>query len=209
MEASSDAGKHDFDPNEVIGGNVRISILPHGLAVTIPATRTASSVILPGLLCLFILYKLWEIVQNLVVDFRGRNVSVLPVFVSLLFLWIIFQFFRLLFRHREVLRCTDDELEITDFDFGYAWRRRSFLRRDIKRIEFAAVGFSRYGAVTGLRFSATGKQVKCLRGLLPVEANRILSELKNLGFDTTIDVAMPMMIEIEESRRKSFWGRFN
>jgi hypothetical protein len=42
--------------------------------------------------------------------------------------------------------------------------------------------------------------------LASVEASKILNELKNLGFDTKTDVATPMMVEIEESKRKSFWG---
>lgn len=208
MKTSSDAGQHDVGTNEV-SGNVRIELVPRGLIVTIPATRTASSIIIPGLLCAFILYKSAEIIRSLMVDFRGIKASVLPIFLFLIFLWMIFQLLQLLFGHREILRCADNELEITNFDFGYEWRRRSFLRQDVKGIEFAAVGFSKYGAITGLRFSAAGKQIKCLRSLPVLEANKILIELKNLGFDTTIDVAMPMMMEIEESRRKSFWGLFS
>jgi hypothetical protein len=204
MKTNSDA----VVPNEV-SGNVRISILPRGLIVTIPATRTASSVLLSALLCAFILYKSVEIIRDLMTDHRGSEASIFSVLVSLICFWMIFQLSRLLFGHREVLRCTEDGLEITDCDFGYAWRRRDFFRRDVERIEFAAVGFSRYGAVTGLRFNADGKQMKCLRGLRSVEANKILSELRTLGFDTTVDPAMPMMMEIEESRRRSFWDLFN
>jgi hypothetical protein len=207
MNTSSDAEQHNVGTNEV-SGDVRRELLPRGFIVTIPATRTASSFIFPGILCAFFLYKSGEIIRGLMADFRGIKASILPIVLFLIFLWIIFQMFQLLFGHREVLRCSDDELEIFNFDFGYEWRRRSFLRRDIKGIEFAAVGFSGYGAITGLRFSAAGKQIKCLRGLPVLEANKILIELKNLGFDTTIDVAMPMMMEIEESRRKSFWGSF-
>jgi hypothetical protein len=204
MKTSRDAENDVVGTNEV-SGNVRISISPRGLIVTIPATRTTSSIIIPGLLCAFILYKSGEIVHGLV-DFRGIKASVLPIFVFLIFLWMIFQLFQLLFGHREVLRCVDDELEITNFDFGYAWRRRCFFRGDIKHFEFATVGFSKYDGITGLRFSAAGKQIKCLRDLASVEASKILNELKNLGFDTKTDVATPMMVEIEESKRKSFWG---
>ena len=131
MKTSSDAGQHDVGTNEV-SGNVRIELVPRGLIVTIPATRTASSIIIPGLLCAFILYKSAEIIRSLMVDFRGIKASVLPIFLFLIFLWMIFQLLQLLFGHREILRCADNELEITNFDFGYEWRRRSFLRQDVK-----------------------------------------------------------------------------
>jgi hypothetical protein len=97
---------------------------------------------------------------------------------------MVFQLSRLLFGRREVLRCTNEDLNIIKVDFGYAWRRRSFLRQDIKGIEFVAVGFSRYGSVTGLRFNTAGKQIKLLRGLRSVEAQTILTKLSELGFDT-------------------------
>jgi len=32
-----------------------------------------------------------------------------------------------------------------------------------------------------------------------------LKELRSLGADVQMDVAMPMMVEIEQSRRKSVW----
>ncbi len=81
------------------------------------------------------------------------------------------------------MRCTNDDLDIINLDFGYAWRRRSFLRQDIKGIEFVAVGFSKYGSVTGLRFNAAGKEIKLLRGLRSAEAEKILAKLSELGFD--------------------------
>jgi hypothetical protein len=205
MMITGDVEKGALNSNEV-SGNVRISILPNELIVTIPATRVNSSAILSALLIAFFLYKLMDVVRALVIGHPGSGGLIASAFVLPFVLWIVFQLSRGLFGHREVLRCTGDRLEITEFDFGHAWRRRSFARGDIKQIEFAAVGFSKYGAVTGLRFSASGKQIKCLRNLLSVEANKILSELRNLGFNTTVDPAMPMMMEIEESRRKSFWG---
>jgi hypothetical protein len=97
---------------------------------------------------------------------------------------MIFQLSRLLFGRREVLRCTNDDLDIINLDFGFAWRRRSFLRQDIKRIEFVAVGFSKYGSGTGLRFNVAGREIKLLRGLRSVEAQKILAKLSELGFDT-------------------------
>jgi hypothetical protein len=181
--AGKETGKEDLGPSEV-SGNVRIRTLPQELVVTIPATRKASSVVLPGLLCAFLLYMSGGLVHELLDDLSGSKATVLPAVVLLIFSWMIFQLSRLLFGRREVLRCTNDDLDIINLDFGYAWRRRSFLRQDIKRIEFVAVGFSKYGSGTGLRFNAAGKEIKLLRGLRSVEAQKILAKLSELGFDT-------------------------
>jgi hypothetical protein len=182
-EVGDETGKEDFVPNEV-SGNVRITTLPDGLIVTIPATRPASSAVLPGLLCAFLLYMSGGLVHELLNNLNEGKAAVLPGVVLLIFSWMVFQLSRLLFGRREVLRCTNEDLNIIKVDFGYAWRRRSFLRQDIKGIEFVAVGFSRYGSVTGLRFNTAGKQIKLLRGLRSVEAQTILTKLSELGFDT-------------------------
>jgi hypothetical protein len=182
-EVGDETGKEDFVSNEV-SGNVRITTLPDGLIVTIPATRPASSAVLPGLLCAFLLYMSGGLVHELLNNLNEGKAAMLPAVVLLIFSWMIFQLSRLLFGRREVLRCTNEDLNIIKVDFGYAWRRRSFLRQDIKGIEFVAVGFSRYGSVTGLRFNTAGKQIKLLRGLRSVEAQTILTKLSELGFDT-------------------------
>jgi hypothetical protein len=181
--AGKETGKEDLGSSEV-SGNVRIRTLPQELVVTIPATRKASSVVLPGLLSAFLLYMSGGLVHELLDDLSGSKAIVLPAVVLLIFSWMIFQLSRLLFGRREVLRCSNEDLNIISLDFGYAWRRRSFLRQDIKGIEFVAVGFSRYGSVTGLRFNAAGKEIKLLRGLRSVEAQTILTKLSELGFDT-------------------------
>ncbi len=181
--AGKETGKEDLGSSEV-SGNVRIRTLPHELVVTIPATREASSVVLPGLLCAFLLYMSGGLVHELLDDLSASKAAVLPAVVLLIFSWMIFQLSRLLFGRREVMRCTNDDLDIINLDFGYAWRRRSFVRQDIKGIEFVAVGFTQYGSVTGLRFNAAGKQIKLLRGLRSVEAQKILAKLSELGFDT-------------------------
>jgi hypothetical protein len=182
-EVGDETGKEDLVTNQV-SGNVRITTLPDGLIVTIPATRPASSAVLPGLLCAFLLYMSGGLVHELLNNLNEGKAVMLPAVVLLIFSWMIFQLSRLLFGRREVLRCTNEDLNIIKVDFGYAWRRRSFLRQDIKGIEFVAVGFSRYGSVTGLRFRTAGKQIKLLRGLRSVEAQTILTKLSELGFET-------------------------
>jgi len=190
-EVRNEIVKGDLVPNEV-SGNVRITTLPDGLIVTIPATRGASSAVLPALLCAFLLYMSGGLVHELLNNLNQGKAAMLPSVVLLIFSWMIFQLSRLLFGRREVLRCTNEDLSIINLDFGYAWRRRTFLKPDIKGIEFAPLGFSKYGAVAGLRFNAAGKQIKLLRGLRPVEAQKILTKLSALGFDTGTDPAMPM-----------------
>jgi hypothetical protein len=181
--AGKETGEEDLGSSEV-SGNVRIRTLPQELVVTIPATRKASSVVLPGLLCAFLLYMSGGLVHELLDDLNASKASVLPAVVLLIFSWMIFQLSRLLFGRREVLRCTNDDLDIINLDFGYAWRRRRFLRQDIKEIEFVAVGFSKFGSVTGLRFKAAGREIKLLRGLRSMEAQKILAKLSELGFET-------------------------
>jgi hypothetical protein len=196
METSSDEGKVDLDLTEV-SGNVRISIVPDGLIVTLPAPRTISSLILPALLCAFLLYVSGGIAHDLLDGLWGSKAAVVPALIFLIFSWMSFQLARMLFGRREVLRCTNDDLEVINCDFGYTWRRRTFSKQDVKGIEFASVGFSGYGAVKGLRFEGAGKQIKLLRGLRSAEAEKILTKLTALGFDTGEGPAIPATAEIE------------
>jgi hypothetical protein len=74
--------------------------------------------------------------------------------------------------------------------------------------EFASVGFSRYGAVFGVKFITQGKTIKLLRGLEAPEARKILIELEKLGVQAVKDPAIGMMVEMTESRRASSWRIF-
>lgn len=106
------------------------------------------------------------------------------------------------------LRCTRDYLQVIDVIRGRTTRTRSFLRTEVKDIRFGAVSFSRYGSIGGLIFEVAGKKIKALYGLRCIEAQKILDELQRLGFDVCRDVGMPMMIEMERSRRSSWLGRW-
>jgi hypothetical protein len=120
MMITGDVEKDALNPNDV-SGNVRITILPHELVVTILASRVDSSAILSPLLIAFFIYKLVDVVRNLVINHPGSGGLIASVLILLFVLWIVFQLSRGLFGHREVLRCTEDQLEITEFDFGQAW----------------------------------------------------------------------------------------
>jgi hypothetical protein len=107
------------------------------------------------------------------------------------------------------VRCTRDSLEVIDISHGGTVRTRSFLKSEIKRVRFGTVSYSRYSAVTGLLFTAQSNDIKALYGLKCIEAQAILEEIQGLGYDVEHDVAMPMTVEMELSRRKSwFWHWF-
>ena len=107
------------------------------------------------------------------------------------------------------VRCTRDTFEVIDISHGRTVRTRSFPRPEVKRVRYGAVSYSKYGASTGLVFTVQDKEIKALYGLKCVEAQKVLSEIERLGYDVEHDVAMPMTVETELDRRKSwFWNWF-
>jgi len=106
------------------------------------------------------------------------------------------------------MRCTHQVLEVIDVRRGRTVQTSSYSRAEVNGIKFGAVAYSRYGAQCGLIFEVAGKRIKMLYGLKCVEAQKILHELQNLGFDVCLDVGMPMMVEMELSRRNSWLGRW-
>lgn len=106
------------------------------------------------------------------------------------------------------LRCTRETLEVIDIIHYQGSETRSFSRTEVKGICFGAVSYSKYGAICGLVFEAAGKKIKMLYGLKSPEAQKILGELERLGFDVIWDPGMPMMVEMETSRRQSWFGRW-
>jgi hypothetical protein len=68
------------------------------------------------------------------------------------------------------------------------------------------VRVGRYGGTPGLIFQVGGKKKKILFGLEAPEAAQVLQGLSKLGVDTVHDPAMPMMIDMVLSRRKSRLG---
>ena len=108
----------------------------------------------------------------------------------------------------ETVRCNRLELELERSDFGRIWRRRVFWTAEVREVKFGVVSNSDDGAIMGLIFQSAGQKEKCLAGLKAPEADRILKELRRLGADVQMDVAMPMLIEMEQSRRKSVWRIF-
>jgi hypothetical protein len=104
------------------------------------------------------------------------------------------------------LRCTRDGLAVIDVFHGRKTKTRFFPRAEVRRVRFGAVSYSKYGATCGLIFTAADKSIKTLSGLKCIEAQEILDELQRLGYNVVHDPTMPMMIEMERARRKSWFG---
>jgi hypothetical protein len=110
-----------------------------------------------------------------------------------------------LLRGKVNLRCTREYLELTRVRRGRVLRVRSFLRTEVERIQFVDGSFFHSGARGSLGFIASGKKYEVLNCLLSVEAQKIIDECARLGYDVVRDIGMPMMIEMERSRRKSWF----
>ncbi len=113
---------------------------------------------------------------------------------------------RPLFGSRQAMQCTRDELELTSIDFGRVWRKRFFPTAEVGATEFGVHSISRYGVTKGLVFLVRKKRVKALRGLKAKEAQQILEIMRRLGFNVSLDPAMKMMIDLEESPGRFWWG---
>lgn len=173
-------------------GGFRIEISPEQLSVT-DDTSAKSPLWLYLTYAAFLCYVLVS---------EGRS----SAFLFLLLLSAI-RAFQYLFVGVHNLRCTRENLEVIDVFHGRAKKTRSYKRSDVTGISFGTVSFSRYGATGGMIFEAAGKRIKALYGLKCVEAQKLLNELQRLGFDVCRDPGMPMMIEMEQSRRKSWFGK--
>jgi hypothetical protein len=214
----SDAPSHSVTGQ--VAGNVRIEVLPDQLTVTMPAERSAREFLACGFVLLVILILFnnsifhYLVAANLLsaalVERIGPYIkpapSIFSPFVSLFICCLVMgqtalEAFRRLLGGRQTLLCTRNRLELTDADFGRIWRRRAYTRKGIEEIAFRPPGFT-IGARSGLSYLVAGKRVKVFSGLRAPEAERILTELKRLGFDTVHDPQMLLLVEMEQTRRK-------
>jgi hypothetical protein len=209
-----------------VSGNVRVETLPDQITVTMPAERSAREFIVCGFLFIVVLVVFDDSIFHYL-----AGAGVIPValaarigpwikpvpslfspFASLA-IWcivmgqILFDSLRGLLGGRQVLRCTRTRIEIVDIDFGRVWRRRFFSRSKIDEIVFGAPGF-RLGSRRGMSFVAAGDRVRVLPGLKAPEAQRVLKEMKRLGFDVVSDPHLLRMVELEQTRRKYVFPLF-
>jgi len=207
------------DTTEVTG-NTRIESLPDRLTVTMPAERSAREFVACGFVLLVVLVIFDSAIFHylagvgLISAAMAARIgpwirpapSIFSPFVNLFICCLVmgkmaFDAFRGLFGGRQTLRCTRTRLEVTDIDLGRIWRRRIFPKKQVGEIEFGGIGMT-IGSRRGLSFVADGKRVRIFPGLKAPEAQRILAELKRLGFDTVRDPSMLHMVELEQTRRK-------
>ena len=107
------------------------------------------------------------------------------------------------------IRCTPDVLEVLFVVRGCLRRTVSFARSEVKKIQYDDGLPSLFQGPSGcMIFQAGDQQIRCLHGLKSIEAQRILTELQRMRFDTVRDSGMPMIIEMEQSRRKRPFALF-
>ncbi len=173
-------------------GGFRIEITPVGLTVEKAAeTQTLWIYLIYAVIFCYFFYALVSV---------GRPASfllLLPLAVGVIQYWFV---------GIHNLRCTRENIEVIDVIRGRTRRVRSYPRDSVKGIRYGGVSFSMYSSICGLILEVEGKPVKTLYGLKCVEAKKILDELQRLGFNVCHDPAMPMMVEMEQSRRKSWLG---
>ncbi|MGA7342439.1 MAG: hypothetical protein WBE72_25190 [Terracidiphilus sp.] len=139
-------------------------------------------------------------VSRLMSGVKGASLvlaAVVAVFLAALFVLAVL-------KGKKELRCTRESLEIVRVVRGRVKGMRTFSRSEVKRVQFVDDSLFQNGARGRLAFVASGKPVTALNVVGSVEAQKILNECRRLGYDVVRDVGMPMMVEMEESRRKSW-----
>jgi len=195
-----------------------IKISDNSVEVWSPATKprlraTLWTILLSWGLAAYVLVMISPLLGSLLSDTRDFDLwnwllALALLYVGVVLLW---QGFRALFPAGESLTCDKDTLTISRIP-GYVldgrWTSKSFPSKEIKQLAWGVVHWSRYGGTTGLIFYVDGKKKKILNGLEAPEAEQVLQGLTTLGIDTVHDPAMPMIIEMAMSRRKSRFGLF-
>jgi len=135
--------------------------------------------------------------------------------VALLILWIIiaaiFYAIRSFFPNGDAIHCTRSELtvrKIPTLNFSGEWKSASFPVKEVTRLHFGIVRFSRYNTATGLLFTVSGKKYKVFDTLQIPEAIQVMDGLQKLGVDVIRDVAEPMAVQMALEQRKSKLGKF-
>jgi hypothetical protein len=81
------------------------------------------------------------------------------------------------------LRCTSVHFTLVEVRRGRTLRTTSWPRSEINDLRYGVVAQGRGSSVYGLLFTADGRERKALVGLQAVEARRVLSELRRLGYE--------------------------
>lgn len=133
----------------------------------------------------------------------SRNLIILAVFL----LFLTFALVSRYFQGTNNIHCTREHIEVIQIRPRSPAVSLLFSRSQAQQIRFGALAYGKYSAVMGIVFNANGKKIKTLRGIEIPEASIVLNELKKLGYDTVIDVGMPMAVEMAlERRNRSILG---
>jgi hypothetical protein len=177
-----------------LSGGFRIESLPDELTVTRDAWLSFSS--LRSRWAYFLLLSFWLLVLA---------VSAGRFFYIGIALGFVTGFLRYMFAEVHNLHCTRDSLDVIDVVRGRQKRTRSFPRTEVKNISYRALNYPMGAQHATLVVTLATQRIEALYRLKCVEAQQILYEIQRLGYDVEHDVAMPMMVEMEQSRRKSWF----
>lgn len=178
-------------PEIVVSGGFRMEVSPDELRVSKSKPRQ-------GMLWVSVVYAA---LFSFLLLAHGLNAAL--IFLGLLFAGHVYSF---LLGSRSLL-CTREDFSVISVFPRRQKITKTYPRAQVENVVFGTVSFSKYGANNGLIFRLKDKRVKALGGLKSIEADLILNELERLGYKVGRDPAMPMMIEMEQSRRNSWFGR--
>jgi hypothetical protein len=108
-----------------------------------------------------------------------------------------------IFKSKTRLHCTPEAVELIFMFRDRVRRTYSYAHTEIKHFQYDA-GLSVFLGTTGsLTFFVNGRKISCLRGLKCMEGQRILEKLIKMKYDVVRDPGMSMLLEMEQTRRKS------
>jgi hypothetical protein len=127
--------------------------------------------------------------------------ALLSLYANLVLVVILITFFIALRKGKMKLRCTPDVIEVIDLYRGRVRKTYSYARSEVKKLQYDA-RLSILSESGSLVFNVRGERMRCFSRLKCLEAQRILDELRRMGYDIVRDPGMKMSMEMEQTRRK-------
>lgn len=135
---------------------------------------------------------------------RSGDWSAFCVALILNFVFVLlFSWSWLIYSSGEFLRCDSKELHTGKRRVWIRWRRGTFTRQSVSRLERAGRGGSKSRSYTVLTFQVAGKRKDILENLSLEDAVRVLEACKSMGYDCILPEVFPnhdgpMKADIEE-----------
>ncbi len=155
--------------------------------------KPAKGLIAAGL-TLFIFF--WMVMKTL--PWRGFTDSLSGVVLIGFWLVLIWGMLR-----RENASADRTHISLSSSYLGRQGKERIFNIADVTNLRYGIVSYSRYRAISGLRFEAKGKKIRFLRDLKPIEAEKILETLREWGFNVRLDNDFQIALNEDKYRRNS------